>query len=379
MLGATFVSAMVLRWVAKRSSRQLPGVSNGLRASHPDTSPVADPVVDPVAVLERLQNQLSLRSDREMLRTIVETIVAAVALAGASLIVHGGENDRLSTSVGSVDRDAPVTPLIYRGEQLGEVRFTWPREPAEDQIAHLLVDRLLHEAAAIVYEMRRDAELTTARRDASRITADVRARVGRDLHDGIAPLLAGAGLAAEALRRGMVAGSPDERSAAKLAERLRAAAGEVRRVAHDLQPESLDSLGLDAAIEHYVSALDSPGVPEFVLSASGGTLPPDVEQAAYLVVLEAVNNAIRHASADHISIRIARVREDNLALMVVDDGVGLAQPYVSGLGITSMRRRVQSLGGTFSIVPGGPYRATGHGTIVTVRLPVDTVSTGGAE
>lgn len=366
VLGVAFVAAMALGWAATRPVRPLSHVTSEQRG--------AGSGADPVDVLERLQTQLTLSSDRDMLQTIVETIVSAVAADGVSLIVHGGETDGLSTTVGSVDRDATITPLVYRGEQLGEVRLSWRRERADDRTAHLLVERLLHEAAAIVYEMRRDAELTAARRDASRVAADVRARVGRDLHDGIAPLLAGAGLAAEALRRGMVAGSADEASAAKLAERLRAAAGEVRRVAHDLRPENLDSLGLDAAIEHYISALGNPGVPDFHLSAAGGVLPPDVEQTAYLVVLEAVNNAVRHARAHHISVRIARVREDNLALMVIDDGVGLAQPYVSGLGITSMRRRVQSLGGTFSIVAGGPYRATGHGTIVTVRLPVDAVA-----
>ena len=66
--------------------------------------------------------------------------------------------------------------------------------------------------------------------------ADERARLGRDLHDGIAPLLAGAGLTAEALRKGMTSGTPDEQDAERLAARLRNAATEIRASPADLNP-----------------------------------------------------------------------------------------------------------------------------------------------
>ncbi len=50
---------------------------------------------------------------------------------------------------------------------------------------------------------------------------------------------------------------------------------------------------------------------------------------------------------------------------MTDDGVGIAQPYVSGIGITSMRSRVQAMGGTFEITP-----RPGGGTILSARVPV---------
>jgi signal transduction histidine kinase len=86
-----------------------------------------------------------------------------------------------------------------------------------------------------LHGVRRDLELAKVRRESLQAMADVRARLGRDLHDGIAPLLAGAGLTAEALRRGMPDGTADERAAQQLASRLRGAAGEIRRLAYDLQ------------------------------------------------------------------------------------------------------------------------------------------------
>ena len=56
---------------------------------------------------------------------------------------------------------------------------------------------------------------------------------------------------------------------------------------------------------------------------------------------------------------------DYVALEVRDDGIGIHEPYVSGLGITSMRSRVQALGGTFDLA-GGPA----GGTRLTARVPV---------
>ena len=92
-----------------------------------------------------------------------------------------------------------------------------------------------------------------------------RMMLGRDLHDGLAPLLAGAGLTAEALRRGMPDGSPDAEEAARLASRLRNAATEVRRIAHDLQPAGTDAAGLTGLIRDHIASLTGPAVPAFTV------------------------------------------------------------------------------------------------------------------
>ena len=71
---------------------------------------------------------------------------------------------------------------------------------------------------------------------------------------------------------------------------------------------------------------------------------------------------MRHAHATSGDITLRR-REHELELVVTDDGVGIAQPYVSGIGITSMRSRVQALGGTFELTPrpGGGTDPAGPG------------------
>jgi two-component system, NarL family, sensor kinase len=197
--------------------------------------------------------------------------------------------------------------------------------------------------------------------------AEERARLGRDLHDGIAPLLAGAGLTAEALRKGMTPGTADEEDAERLASRLRNASTEIRRLAHDLQPSPVDDRGLKVALADYIATVDAPETPNIRLRAEiAGSLPEVVGQAAYLVVLEAVNNVVRHAHAGRCEVTVT-LAPGELLLRVADDGIGLGQPYVSGIGITSMRSRVHALGGVFDL-----GAAPEGGTLLQARIPVES-------
>ena len=230
-----------------------------------------------------------------------------------------------------------------------------------------LLDQLAYQTAALVYGLRRDTELAQVRRESLEALAEVQTRVGRDLHDGIAPLLAGAGLSAEALRMGMPEGTNDERKAEQLAVRLRTAASEVRRLAHDLALDGAAASFLEADLRRHVATLKGPAVPEIELTIQvAEPLPGAVRQGAYLVILEAMNNVIRHARARHVQVRV-NGGPDELVLEVADDGVGLDEPYVSGLGVTSMRSRIQALGGTFDLAAGAV-----SGTHLKARLPVRT-------
>jgi signal transduction histidine kinase len=324
---------------------------------------------DPLGVLARLHTALSNGSEDEstVYATITRTVATAVRSPAVALALqHGPEIE--TVSVTGMEQDAAlVLPLVYRGERMGEMRVS-PRTPGEPygRVDRALLDQLANETSALIYALRRDTELQSTRRRALEAVAEERARLGRDLHDGIAPLLAGAGLTAEALRKGMTPDTADERDAERLAARLRNAATEIRRLAHDLQPTPVDNRGLEAALTDYTATLDAPEMPTIHFHADvAGSLPTAVEQGAYLVVLEALNNVVGHADAKHCEVSVALVSAE-LVLRVVDDGVGLSQPYVSGIGITSMRSRVQALGGVFDL-----GAAPGGGTLVQARIPVE--------
>jgi two-component system, NarL family, sensor kinase len=160
----------------------------------------------------------------------------------------------------------------------------------------------------------------------------------------------------------MTPGTTDEGDAERLAVRLRNAATEIRRLAH---AAPVGDRGLEAALADYIATLETAEMPQIQLHTDiAASLPTAVAQAAYLVVLEALNNVVGHAHAQHCEVTVT-LAPGELDLNVKDDGVGLKQPYVSGIGITSMRSRVQALGGVFTL-----GAAADGGTSLQARIPV---------
>ena len=321
----------------------------------------------PLVAMSRLRESTFEIDDQAVLNAIATTIAGAVKSPGAALELHHDGRLNCEATVGVPTPHPFAIPLLYRQEKLGQLLIS-RRTPTEEygpRDRELLI-QLGDQAATIVYGLRRDAELVAARREAVASAAEVRAQLGRDLHDGFVPLLAGAGLAAEALRRGFEPGSPDEASAARLAERLRTAAGEARRFAHDLQPAALTDVGLIVAVHDWIGSLHGGDLPAITLDADDCELPQAIEQAGFFFVLEAVTNVLCHANASKATVVIRR-HPGSLVLSVEDNGTGLAAPYVSGVGLTSMRQRVQTLDGSFDIRAGSL-----GGTIVMADMPVST-------
>jgi signal transduction histidine kinase len=92
-------------------------------------------------------------------------------------------------------------------------------------------------------------------------------------------------------------------------------------------------------------------------------LPAPVENATYLIALEAMTNAATHARQGPFRVRLAA--DDVLELEVADDGPGLSADYRPGVGIQSMRERAAELGGSLSIAERRP-----RGTLVRLQLPL---------
>jgi signal transduction histidine kinase len=106
---------------------------------------------------------------------------------------------------------------------------------------------------------------------------------------------------------------------------------------------------------------------EAEISADVGRLPQDVETAVFRVVQECLANIYRHSGSSTARLRLAR-GPSSLVLEVEDAGHGIRDDAPSGVGIASMRERVQQLGGSLEIAshPGG--------TIVRATIPLSTPS-----
>lgn len=145
---------------------------------------------------------------------------------------------------------------------------------------------------------------------------------------------------------------------------------QIRDRAMNLRPPMLDDMGLAAALEWYCRRQSerSDCIVQCALSPLPPALHEDLEIAAFRIVQEAVNNALRHSDASRVDVTI-ETTPFWLILRIEDNGQGMASGMATkmheGLGITGMRERAEWLAGTFEI-----HSRPGVGTRVHVDLPL---------
>lgn len=193
-----------------------------------------------------------------------------------------------------------------------------------------------------------------------------RRRVARDLHDRPAHSV-GVGLQSLELHDVYVKSDP-ERSRAKL-ELARGALVDaldtIKNIAVDLR-DSLDDRRLDDALTAYLDNAAPPRVRTTVTVASGlDTIAEFVSEELYLVIREALQNALRHGRPSTLAVTVT-FHGSSLIAEVVDDGSGFDPDESSqGVGLFSMRERVELLGGEFEV-----RSEVGHGTRVHLTIPL---------
>lgn len=322
---------------------------------------------EPMRVLADLRQQLDTQSSPPAaLSVVIQSVAAAVRSPYVAVVLLHDDGERIAACAGSETRGVDEFSLLHHGELVGRLLVA-PRRPGEQFNAadKALLIELAGRAGSAAANVRMASDLESARRRAYRATIEERAQLGRDLHDGLGPLLAGTNLALESVRRTL---KPEDAAfTARLAvgQRLKAASNEVRRIARSLSPGPLAQLGLSGALEDFVQSVTEGGKPTVALHDDVAiVLPPAVEQVVYMVSLEATHNALRHAHASHIRISLT-VDRGMVIAEVADDGIGLGPSYLAGVGLTSMRQRCDAVGGRLSIHPGRL-----SGTVVTATVPV---------
>lgn len=204
---------------------------------------------------------------------------------------------------------------------------------------------------------------------------DERQRIAGELHDGVGTILALAKLHLYA------PGSPASPEAGALIDQ---AVAEVRRISRNLQPATLQQLGLAQALRALVQAVPTDSGPEVRLEQEGtmGRLIPPHELMVYRIAQELLANGLVHASAQHIVLRVATA-SGLLTLTYTDDGQGFdlvaleelpppgphGQPV--GMGLINLRSRVAVLGGQLHY-----HSEPGAGTRVEAVLPVTLLPAG---
>ncbi|RPK08906.1 sensor histidine kinase [Priestia endophytica] len=198
-----------------------------------------------------------------------------------------------------------------------------------------------------------------------------RKRLSREIHDGPAQMLANVMMRSELIERVYRERSPDEamKEIRDLRKMVRSALYEVRRIIYDLRPMALDDLGLIPTLRKYISTVEdyNEGKPQISFTSLGSDkrMPPKLEVALFRLAQESITNAIKHADANYVTVKI-EVCDSQVILIVKDDGKGfeVAEKKEQSFGIMGMKERVEILDGKLEI-----NSAIGKGTKVMIIVP----------
>ncbi|MBO9597155.1 MAG: sensor histidine kinase [Cohnella sp.] len=350
---------------------------------------------DPYAVLLELGNRLmEPLAPVDMLIAIAKQVREALRLpyAGIAIDIEGKETLIAEAGERREGHELHAYPIIYRGRTLGNLyaagRSTGETFTAED---NLFLEVMLRHAGPLVNNadmlqgMRKLTEdLQESREKLVLAREEERRRIRNNLHDDLAPKLAGLALKAATARK-YVDKDPTHAITMldTLSQTIRSSIQDIRALVNNLRPPALDELGLIGAVRARMDDLAQPA--QLASGETGATpllfqleSPPSlpslraaVEVAAYRIATESIVNTVKHANATVCRVRLEVTDSRKLLVEITDNGIGVAhQPAWSGasgggIGLLSMRERSAEIGGEFGI-----ERLDTGGTRVWALLPL---------
>jgi len=265
-----------------------------------------------------------------------------------------------------------LVPLSNAQVTLGQIELYLDRVPALAPDELSLLHTIASEIAEGVASARRRSREERAIYELERAIADERARIARDIHDGIAQTLA--------FRRMRIdlwldwLDTDRDRLRGELIENkqaLRDQIGELRRAIFALRPVQFDELGFVGGLHRYIIEFaNQHGWTAHVdLGGAPPGLTPEQEAICFRIVQESLTNVAKHAQANRVDVVFDAVGE-GLRVRVRDDGVGFepgraAEARGAHLGLRQMGERVAAARGQFTLLS-----QPGAGTEVRVWIPL---------
>jgi len=254
-------------------------------------------------------------------------------------------------------------PLIVQERDYGAITvyYSAPREFAEEDLGL---------AMSVADQVALAIENARLREQAGQAAAmEERGRLARELHDSVTQSLYSVTMYAEAAARLMTSGQ--EIAAAEYLRDARDTAQEalreMRLMIYQLRPPVLERGGLAVALQVRLDAVERRGGIHAELIVEGqDRLPPIAQAELHQIAQEALNNALKHAHASEVQVRL-HFSDAVTCLEVQDDGVGFelaAAQAGGGLGLPGMAERAQKIGGRLRI-----ESERGQGTKVSVEVP----------
>lgn len=315
-----------------------------------------------------------------------EGISGWVAQTGEPALVNDVQNDprfsrEADADTGFCTESLLCVPLEFQGRLLGVLTVVNKTDPTGFEPKDLKWLKALAALASVAIENSRLYNRLREERDRVLIAQEeLRKKLARDLHDGPTQTVSTIVMQIEFLKK-LLEREPEKVAAEldRLSRSGQQAVHEMRTMLFDLRPLVLETQGLPAALQLFIERHQTEGRARLHLhlDESVGRYPAQVEGAVFSIVQEAVNNALKHAQAQNIWLRLAE-KGEMLVVEVEDDGVGFSLETVlqayedrERFGLLSMRERAELLGGELTIVS-----APGQGTTVMLRIPIERAKEG---
>ena len=208
--------------------------------------------------------------------------------------------------------------------------------------------------------------------DINEAQEEERMRIATDLHDGLGQLLTSISYTTQEIQN-LETLSIEEREKLinKMQEQIDQAISESKDLAHNLIPIVLKDFGLIVAIKNLINRANE--MHDIIINFNAfdynERIDGKLEKAIYRICQESINNIIKHSKAKNANFQIF-MQEELLVLVVDDDGVGfnlksLEKKGMVGIGLVSMRERVNAFEGTFNI-----DSKLGKGTEIIIEIPI---------
>lgn len=318
-----------------------------------------------------------------------EGISGWVAQTGEPALVNDAQNDprfagQTDSTTGFHTASLLCVPLQYQGRTLGVLTVVNKTAPGGFEPRDVKWLKALAALAAAAIDNARLYQRVREDRDRVVIAQEeLRKKLARDLHDGPTQLVSTIVMQADFIKKLMV------HEPARVGEELdhlaqtgQQAVHDMRTMLFDLRPLILESQGLGAALQLFTERHQVGGKTQIHmhLDTGVGRYPARAESTVFGIVQEAVTNALKHAKAQNLWVRLAQ-RGPTLVVEVEDDGVGfdmdkVVQGYASreSFGLLNMRERAEVVGGALTMVS-----APGQGTTVMLRVPAEPLLPGEEE
>jgi signal transduction histidine kinase len=311
-------------------------------------------------------------------------IAGQVAQSGKPLKISDAQKDRrhykaVDVTTDFLTRSILCVPMIFKGKVTGVIEIMNKLEGGFTESDLTLLNSIAT-YAAIAIENARLHQSVLAERDRVVVAQEeVQKKLARDLHDGPTQLVAGMLMRLDFIQKALTRDpSLVEGELNQLIDLGQRATHQMRTLLFELRPLVLETQGLVPALNTFLTRRQQ--------EEAGTTLhlevkteredeqltrrDPKDEAAIFAIVQEAVNNALKHAQADNIWVRLAE-QADELMVMVQDDGVGFDTAAVESgyerrgsLGMVNIRERAELVGGRLTL-----RSVLGQGTEVMIRVP----------